>query len=556
MIDPRQRKTALMAFVLPAALFVLAVMLSSSFVANADTTYAPLAQATQPPRQVNPDKPTADHTKFDILKQTFATGPDVTKACLTCHTEAADQLHKTTHWTWEYKNPQTGQLVGKKNVINNFCIALETNEARCTSCHIGYGWKDDTFNFASKENVDCLVCHDTTGTYKKFPSGAGHPVYKDTEFPAGSGVIWKPLNLAAIAQKVGKTSTQTCGTCHFSGGGGDSVKHGDLDPTLNKADKNLDVHMDKSGLNFTCATCHQPTNHNIPGSRYTTVAKDTHGIDVPGDTDLNRATCESCHGSAPHKLDIQINGHVNKVACETCHIPTVAKEDATKVSWDWSTAGKKAPDGKLIQVKDPATGHITYDTQKGDFIWVNDYVPELVWFNGKTRYSTVADNKIDVTKLPVKVNELSGSYADADSRIWPVKRFVAKQPYDSVNNSLIVPHLFGTDDNAYWKAYDWNKALTAGATASGQNYSGKYGFVDTEMYWVQTHMVAPKEQAVACESCHTKAPDGRLAKLTDFYLPGRDASPLLDGLGIAAIGLTIVGAGVHGLTRKNKSNAK
>ena len=26
--------------------------------------------------------------------------------------------------------------------------------------HIGYGWKDNSFDFKSEANVDCLVCHD------------------------------------------------------------------------------------------------------------------------------------------------------------------------------------------------------------------------------------------------------------------------------------------------------------------------------------------------------------------------------------------------------------
>jgi hypothetical protein len=65
---------------------------------------------------------TADHSKFKELQQNFKSGPDVTKACLKCHTEAAKQIHKTTHWTWEYRNPANGQLLGKKHLINNFCI--------------------------------------------------------------------------------------------------------------------------------------------------------------------------------------------------------------------------------------------------------------------------------------------------------------------------------------------------------------------------------------------------------------------------------------------------
>jgi hypothetical protein len=35
-------------------------------------------------------------------------------------------------------------------------------------------------------------------------------------------------------------------------------------------------------------------------------------------------------------------------------------------------------------------------------------------------------------------------------------------------------------------------------------YSGDYGFAETEMYWPQTHMVAPKERALQCLSCHSE----------------------------------------------------
>ena len=118
---------------------------------------------------------TADHGKFEALQQEFKTGPDVTKACLTCHTEASKQLHQTKHWNWKFTNPSTGQTVGKQTVINNFCLSVTMNEPRCTSCHIGYGWTDDSFDFTSEESVDCLVCHDTTGVYRKEHGGGGAP---------------------------------------------------------------------------------------------------------------------------------------------------------------------------------------------------------------------------------------------------------------------------------------------------------------------------------------------------------------------------------------------
>ena len=41
---------------------------------------------------------TADHTKFKELQKEFKSGPEVTRVCLACHTEAAGQIHRTKHW--------------------------------------------------------------------------------------------------------------------------------------------------------------------------------------------------------------------------------------------------------------------------------------------------------------------------------------------------------------------------------------------------------------------------------------------------------------------------
>ena len=64
---------------------------------------------------------TADHSKHEILKQDFNSGPEVTKACLSCHTEAALQFHKTIHWTWIDPNSPDDNKLGKGGLsINNF----------------------------------------------------------------------------------------------------------------------------------------------------------------------------------------------------------------------------------------------------------------------------------------------------------------------------------------------------------------------------------------------------------------------------------------------------
>ena len=50
-----------------------------------------------------------------------------------------------------------GFETGKFNLVNNFCIAVPTNEGRCTHCHTGYGWADNTFAFNDPKTIDCLI---------------------------------------------------------------------------------------------------------------------------------------------------------------------------------------------------------------------------------------------------------------------------------------------------------------------------------------------------------------------------------------------------------------
>jgi len=492
---------------------------------------------------------TADHAKFKELQRSFKSGPDVTQACLTCHTEAARQIHKTKHWTWEFLHPLSGQKLGKKNIINNYCTSVTTNLASCSTCHVGYGWRDDTFDFTSEANVDCLVCHDTTGEYRKAPGKAGHPLY--VEEKDASGVVRKPVDLAKVAQKVGKTSRDTCGVCHFYGGGGDGVKHGDLDSTLAAPEKALDVHMEATGPDFTCATCHATSGHNVPGSRYTPTAQDTKGPVMRGKdaSDRNPATCQSCHGTTPHAgHDARKHStHTARIACQTCHIPAMARGGRpTKLSWDWSTAGKLSPDGKPISVKD-AKGREIYSSLKGDFTVGENLVPEYRWFNGDVKYTLLSD-KLEKSSGTVPINSFGGRPDDPRSMIWPVKVFKGNQPYDPVHKTLLIVHTAGNDDTAYWKNFNWPEAARTGMAAVGMPFSGNVDFIRTEMVWPITHMVAPKENALACRECHVRD-GGRLAGITGVYLPGRDRATWLDLIGWLAVAAMLAGALVHGGAR-------
>ena len=181
---------------------------------------------------------TADHSRYGILMQDFKSGPQVTRACLLCHVDAAREVMETIHWTWVCpKAVDRDDRIGKIYVINNFCIALQSNEPRCTSCHVGYGWADNSFDFTDKTLVDCLVCHDSTGTYKKFPTDAGHPAYETKVF---AGETWEPPDLSLVARNVARPGRDNCGACHFYGGGGEGVKHADLDLSLYDPGRDLD----------------------------------------------------------------------------------------------------------------------------------------------------------------------------------------------------------------------------------------------------------------------------------------------------------------------------
>jgi octaheme c-type cytochrome (tetrathionate reductase family) len=496
---------------------------------------------------------TADHSKFKALQTNFKSGPQVTEACLTCHTEAAKQVQHTKHWTWESVDAKTGQKRGKKNIINNYCTSPISNEKDCMACHAGYGWKDSSFDFAVEKNVDCLICHDTTGTYRKLPGDAGHPVYERVEFPKGSGKFVEPADLKKVAQNIGLPSRSNCGSCHFFGAGGNGAKHGDLDSSLQHPGKYLDVHMDEKGLNFTCVTCHVTEKHEVSGSRYNVAAAVKGPAHLRGKTDASPAACQSCHSDKPHsgRMDI-LNTHTAKIACQTCHIPEYARNEiGTEASWDWSQATVMGADGKPTTRKDSA-GRRAFDSKKGTWVWDSYVIPEYRWFNGDSTYKVIGD-KIDPGKT-VQINEIGGAPNAADSRIWPMKIHRGKQPYDKVNNYLTVQHTGGEDDTALWHNYDWQKAIGAGMKAAGLPYSGEYAFVSTEMTWPVTHMVAPEHDALSCAQCHSE--NGRLQNIAGVYMPARDRNRLLDLAGWTLVLLSLAGVLIHGGLRIYTSKKK
>jgi hypothetical protein len=107
---------------------------------------------------------TADHTLFEQLNVEFDTIEEVNEACVDCHNQADQQLHKTVHWKWDYTSEE-GESFGKLNVTNGYHGSVASNLESCGSCHIGYGLSNKVESVIQESAVDCLMCHDQHGRF-------------------------------------------------------------------------------------------------------------------------------------------------------------------------------------------------------------------------------------------------------------------------------------------------------------------------------------------------------------------------------------------------------
>ena len=147
---------------------------------------------------------------------------------------------------------------------------------------------------------------------------------------------------------------------------------------------------------------------------------------------------------------------------------------------------------------------------------------------------------------PVAVSSPVGSPEDRNSRIYPFKVHQGKQPYDKIHNTLLAPKVTGKD--GFFTTMNMPESLEIGMKMMDLPYSGQYDYVETTYVYPTTHMVAPKENVVACTECH-QAENSRLTNLAGIYLPGRDHWWILDTLGWLAVLASLGAVAIHGVGR-------
>ena len=505
-------------------------------------------------RTLGGTEPGKDH-RDKITETSLADGPAASATCAGCHSGVFTDMLDSAHWLWDdaltpgteipdgLGGTQPVALIGKNPLINNFCIAVEKNEARCAQCHAGYNFVDiDTYDWSDTSNMDCLVCHaDPASGYakKKAPGGA----VEDT------------VDLVLAAKSVGTPTRANCGSCHFKAGGGDNVKKGDTGSALASPTEAIDVHM---GRGMTCADCHTSTDHLIAG-------KGVHNPVAEGD---GRVLCSDCHDGIVH-VDAVLNAHIANLACQTCHVPAFSRTQATKMDWKWQTAGQFDTDPIPMQSVELVDGSTvmkpSYDWMKGDFIWDANVRPVYAWYDGGVERLTVLSEGFisgDGSEGdPIAIAKPIGDRGVGGAKLYPFKVMTGTQAADlnATNGEfLIVPWLFSGDpaSDAFWKAIPrlftsnpsaglaeieevWDTALTEGARDADQiapptaykrtDPTGDqvpWDWVYTEMYLQINHEVAPTTAALGCSDCHLDNWDANFGALTDL---GYTCDPMTEG---------------------------
>lgn len=379
------------------------------------------------------------------IRGPFSSLAQVNIQCVECHKQQADDVRKSVHWSWRRERIVNGVTVlsSMNNDLSRFAIVAANNQKVCHKCHLSA--IPGTAPSANNESatINCLICHDTTGTY-------------------GPGVQLSAL--VRIAQTVGRPSVRNCRACHD--------KECGLAPETSRSPIK-DIHMQRYG--FTCRKCH-PGNGRHDFNR-----------SISDSGSRQKATgCISCHGKNSHTL-ARLNQHSILIACQSCHIPEYGNNGPVVASWNWLLDSSAYTLYRKNNILFSGNG----------FIRGENIAPIYFWDDGSDTLYTRGDRI-----LPEHTTRLQGPGPRTPaSKIMPFTMHTGTQPYDKKYRYLLSPKLFGSRA-PFFKGTDFNAAVIEGMRELRLPYSGQYGITTTVAFSRLNHGVVQAGEALDCLDCH------------------------------------------------------
>ncbi len=372
--------------------------------------------------------------------------------CIVCHQQAGEDFVTSIHNTWlgtaEYIEGKNGTQTGKLTSVNDFCIAVKSNEALCGNCHTGYGLLEYDFSI---EQIDCLICH--APDYKKTASG-----------PDPS------INATEAARNVGMPTLEMCLRCHATAGGGDNNKRGDLELAMGalNVSEDLDVHM---SAGMTCQDCHTFIDHHVSGR----------GMDLRVDDTDVVVSCdnEGCHDPMPHANGSTYNEHTDRIYCTTCHITAYGKVHTVEMSRDWEHRTPNEDNALNTKMYTPT------------YVRESNPAPIQVWWNRRSEIMDLADPVVFNSDGVLVMAKPSGGIDDPASKIYASRLHLGRQPWDGTYLLPFVTMTVLMQDNMTQALFE----------STGKIYD-PIEYVDTNRYMGIFHGVSPKEDALICDDCH------------------------------------------------------
>ena len=430
------------------------------------------------------DQPPVIDESNTVSHANFFDNYEGSKTCNQCHLETTRHVHESLHYQWNGPAPYAVNLErgGKLGSINDFCgfpdinfIGQLTNlegekvDGGCAQCHVGQGLKPTPEQtVAQLENIDCLVCH--SNTYKRKVAQVDG-VFRFVPAPEKMQVDL----LSAITNIQRTPDKGTCVNCHAYAGGGCNNKRGDIEDAHRDPPAWFDVHMasrQNGGAGLHCISCHKTENHRIAGRGVDMQATD---LDVP-------VRCTNCHDTQPHDSN-KLNRHTARVDCSVCHIPAYARITSTDMFRDFSQPADVLESTQLYEPHIDRAANV---------------IPEYHFFNGLSRFYTFGTPALPGKNGRVVMAEPLGDVTDNNAKLFAFKRHQALQPRD-LDTQYLIPLKMGI----LFQTGNIDAAIKQGASEVGWSLANGYDFAPTERYMGIYHEVAPAEDALECEACHS-----------------------------------------------------